>query len=172
MYTVDQRDRVVELRDVPQSDVGAPCPLVLANEGKVVVVYHRSNVPPGWDGTTVNVLGPNSAGEPAAIVRFDWVTASMFGPPNDEAFAGHPLASRGLRPYGAFEVLDSSWVRRLERMNSVHPQHRPEGYADRRHFVLTFHDSVFECVARSYECELALGPLTGLVARLSPELGR
>ena len=171
MYTVDQRDRVVELRDVPQSDVGAPCPLVLAKEGKVVVVYHRNDVHPGWDGTTVTRLGPETAGGPAAIVRFHGVKASMFGPPNDEAFAGHPLASRGLRPYGAFEVLDSSWVRRLERMNAVHPQHRPESYLKYRHVVLTFHDSVFECVARSYACELALGPLTILVSRLSVELG-
>jgi hypothetical protein len=171
MYMVDARDRVIELHDVPQSSPGAPCPLVLANEGKVLVLYHRHFVEPGWDGTTARMVGPSSAGEPAAIVRFDWVTASMFGPPNDEAFAGHPLASRGLRPYGAFEVLDSSWVRRLERMNSVHPQHRPESYSDRRHFVLTFHDSVFECVARSYACELVVGPLTGLVARLSAELG-
>lgn len=171
MYTVDERDRVVELKNVPQSDVGAPCPLVLASEGKVIVVYLVSNPPEGWDGTTVTVVGPDTPGEPAAIVRFNMVTASMFGPPNDEAFAGHPLASRGLRPYGAFEVLDSSWVRRLERMNAVHPLHRPESYSTCRHLVLTFHDSVFECVADGYTCELALGPLTGLVARLSSEVG-
>jgi hypothetical protein len=170
MYTVDARDRVLRLPDVPQSSPGAPCPLVLASEGEVFVLYHRHFVEPGWDGTTTRMVSSSSAGEPAAIVRFDWVTASMFGPPNDEAFAGHPLASRGLRPYGAFEVLESSWVRRLERMNAVHPRHRPESYADRRHFVLTFHDSVFECVARGYGCELATGPLTGLAARLASEL--
>ena len=49
----------------------------------------------------------------------------MFGPPNDEAFDGHPLARRGLRPYGAFEVTHSSWIRQLEQMNSVHPHHSP-----------------------------------------------
>jgi len=171
MYMVDARDRVMELHDVPQSSPGAPCPLVLANEGRVIVLYHRHVVEPGWDGTTARMVGPSSAGEPAAIARFERVQATMLGPPNDEAFAGHPLASRGLRPYGAFEVLDSSWVRRLERMNAVHPNHLPESYSKCRHFVLTFHDSVFECVARSYTCELATGPLTDLAARLSSELG-
>lgn len=170
MYTVDARDRVAELGDVPRSDVGAPCPIVLASEGTLTVVYFVSDPPEGWDGQTVTVLGPDTPGEPAAIVRFSWARASMFGPPNDEAFSGHPLASRGLRPYGAFEVLDSSWVRRLERMNAVHPQHRPESYADLRHFVLAFHDSTFECVAEGYRCELARGPLTALIARLSAEL--
>lgn len=170
MYTVDDRDRVVELKDVPQSDVGAPCPLVLASEGKLIVVYYVSNPPEGWDGTTATVVDPNTSAEPAAIVRFSRVTASMFGPPNDEAFSGHPLAGRGLHPYGAFEVVDSSWVRRLERMNSVHPYHRPESYANRRHIVLAFHDSTFECIAQSYTCEFAVGPLTTLIGRLSAEL--
>lgn len=169
MYTVDERDRVAELSDVPQSDVGAPCPLVLASEGKLIVVYFVSNPPEGWDGTTVTVVGPDTPGELAAIIRFSPVEASMFGPPNDEAFSGHPLASRGLHPYGAFEVFDSSWVRRLERMNAVHPQHRPESYANLRHFVLAFHDSTFECIAPGYTCELAQGPLTALISRLSTE---
>jgi hypothetical protein len=169
MYTVDERDRVAELSDVPQSEVGAPCPLVLASEGKLIVAYFVSHPAQGWDGRTATVVGPDTPGKPAAIIRFSMVKASMFGPPNDEAFSGHPLASRGLRPYGAFEVFDSSWVRRLERMNTVHPQHRPGSYANLRHFVLTFHDSTFECIARGYAPELAHGPLTSLFGRLSAE---
>lgn len=171
MYTVDHRDRVVKLRDIPQSDVGAPCPLVLASEGALVVAYHVPNAPLGWDGTSVRIVGPDTADEPAALVRFSGVSASIFGPPNDEAFSGHPLADRGLHPYGAFEIAGSSWVRQLERMNSVHPHHRPEHFASCRHIVLAFHDSTFECVARSYSCELATGPLTKLISRIAAELG-
>ena len=82
----------------------------------------------------------------------NWMThrSFMFGAPNDEAFAGHPLASRGLHPYGAFEVRSSSWIRQLERMNSVHPFHKPERFQRLKHFVFAFHDSTFECVAESY----------------------
>jgi hypothetical protein len=76
----------------------------------------------------------------------------MFGPPNDEAFAGHPLSVRGLTPYGVFEVKNSSWVRRLERMNSVHPRHKPERFARLKHFIFTFHDTTFECIAEGFEC--------------------
>ena len=93
------------------------------------------------------MVSENGTVESAALVRFEFVRAVMFGPPNDEAFSGHPLADRGLPPYGAFEVLESSWIRRLERINAVHPNHRPEHFADDRHFVLAFHDEVFECVA-------------------------
>jgi hypothetical protein len=97
-------------------------------------------------------------------VRFESPYASSFGPPNEEAFSGHPLAARGLYPFGAFEVLNSSWVRSLEKMNSVHRYHRKERFDALRHFVLTFHDSTFECVAKGYSWEPASGPLDELVA--------
>ena len=97
--------------------------------------------------------------EPVAIVRFHRPAAHMFGPPNDEAFSGHPLADRGLQPYGAYEVRGSSWIRRLERMNSVHPSHSPESYRLLRHVILAFHDTTFECVARSFTVDASDGPL-------------
>jgi hypothetical protein len=103
-------------------------------------------------------------------VRFVRPYASMFGPPNDEAFAGHPLAERGLHPYGAFEVQHSSWIRSLEKMNSVHPHHRAERFDEYRHFVLVFHDTTFECVATGYTHELASGPLNEVAAREATRL--
>lgn len=168
MYSIDERDRVVLLTDLPRSSPGAPCPLVLQDEYGTVVAYYVHALDPGWTGESVRVVDPQESAEPAALVRFRGVTATMFGPPNDEAFAGHPLAARGLRPYSAAEVQHSSWIRRLERMNAVHPYHRPEEYAALRHFVLAFHDSTFECIARSYEAVLADGPLDRLV---DPMLG-
>jgi hypothetical protein len=165
MYTVDDRDRVTELSDVPQSSVGAPCPLILASEQESLVAYFVQESPAAWDGKSVRVVATDSLGEPAALVRFLRMRATMFGPPNDEAFSGHPLAERGLHPYGAFEITESSWIRQLERMNAVHPCHRPEVFSTHRHFVLAFHDSTFECVANSYALELSTGPLTELVAR-------
>lgn len=82
----------------------------------------------------------------------------MFGPPNDEAFAGHPLAARGLRPYSVARVEASSWIRTLEAMNRVHPHHRPDRYRELQHFVISFHDSTFECIAKGYDL-VREGPL-------------
>lgn len=141
---------MIELRDVPQSSVGAPCPIIVASELELLVAYFVEDAPPSWDGTSVRIVGVESKDEPAAAVRFENYYATMFGPPNDEAFSGHPLAARGLHPYCAFEVVDSSWVRQLERMNCVHPYHKPERFKSYRHFVLAFHDSTFECVAKGY----------------------
>ena len=148
MYTVDQNDEVLALDGLPQCSVGAPLPLVLCNEHATLVAYIVEEHDPNWDGKTFRLVGPESDGELIAIVRFVDRCAIMFGPPNDEAFAGHPLASRGLESYGVFHVLHSSWIRALEGMNSIHPCHRPERYAELRHFILSFHDSTLECVAK------------------------
>lgn len=161
MYEVDERDRVVELAGVPQSCTGAPLPLVLADEHALLLAY-LANVPdPNWDGSYVHVVGPETEGRTVAVVEFEFATAHLFGPPNDEAFGGHPLARRGLCPYGAFEVVDSSWIRKQERMNAIHPRHdRALFLENRRHFVFTFHDSTFECIARDYAIEVRRGTLS------------
>jgi hypothetical protein len=136
MYAVDAKDCVVPLTDLPQSCTGAPFPIVLATEMGVTLVYLTA------------------APRKAAVVEFYWYTAHYCGPLNDEAFTGHPLASRGLEPYGAFEVLQSSWVRLLEQRNRVHPKHMRETYRDRRHFILRFKDSTFECIAGGYKASI------------------
>ena len=72
---------------------------------------------------------------------------------NDEALLGHPLYERGLRPYAAFEIENTSWVRALDKLNRVHPRHSPRLFAGLKHFIFAFHESVFECIAES--CTLA-----------------
>lgn len=169
MYEVDGKDEVVELDDAPQSSVGAPTPIVLSDEGKVILAYHLENRAEDWDGTTIRIIRPTSE-EPLALVEFKWCYAFMFGPPNDESFAGHPLANRGLGPYAAYEVKNSSWIRRLERMNSVHRYHEPEKFWARRHLIFAFHDSVFECVADGFEVEEGFGSMEGIVPRMAEKL--
>ncbi len=167
MYQVDDRDRVVELKDFPQSSVGAPCPLVLSDEYVTVVAFYLHTVEPSWDGTTPRSIGPDTSGEEVAIVRFEPSHAILFGPPNDEAFSGHPLAKRGLEPYSAVVVENSSWVRGLERMNAVHRNHRPETFNKHRHFILSFHDSVFECVADGFTVERFVGSVNSALPRMA-----
>jgi hypothetical protein len=166
MYTVDDKDTVVPLNEAPQSDVGTPLPSVVSDEHHLYLAYLLSEPDPNWDGTYVNIVGPDSQNMPFAIARFHHAYAHMFGPPNDEAFGGHPLAARGVQPYGAYEVLSSSWIRALERMNSVHPYHQKSMYDGLRHFIFMFHDSTFECVARGFNVEAGRGSMQDAVARM------
>lgn len=151
MYEVDTQDEVVQLTDVPQSSIGAPLPRVVADEDTTLLAYILQSSNPARAGKTKRAVTDDTDDESIAIVRFHRARAVMFGPPNDEAFKGHPLAARGLRPYAAFEIRQSSWIRQLERMNSVHPHHNSERFFSLRHFVFTFHDTTFECIADRFE---------------------
>jgi hypothetical protein len=154
MYSIDHLDSVNELSGVPQSSVGAPCPMILCGEHFLHLAYLLQEDTTGWDFKTVRIVSQDTPEQPCALVRFRGVEVHMFGPPNDEAFHGHPLAKRGLEPYSVSEVTNSSWIRGLERMNSVHPYHKPARYAKLRHFVFAFHDTTFECVAEDFEISI------------------
>jgi hypothetical protein len=118
------------------------------------------------DGSRIRVVDPIGSNEPTAIVRFQHCIVHIFGPPNDEAFAGHPLASRGLQPYGAFRVKNSSWIRQLERMNSVHVHHNPASFWELQHLVFTFHDSVFECVCHTFDATETRGSIHAIIPEM------
>ena len=169
MYSIGEKDRVKQLKDVPKSDVGAPMPTLLAAEHLLVLVYCISEPDPNWDGTYVNVVSNESSGA-VAIVEFHRPSLHMFGPPNDEAFDGHPLTKRGLRPYSAVEILDSSWLQLRIEMNRVHRCHSDAMFADLRHFIFAFHDSTFECLARDLTISSMRGSIVDIVASLSAKL--
>src|SRR5215472_2586698 len=165
MYEVDENDRVVTLEDIPKSCAGSPEPLILANEQRVVLAYYYiEETDPPWDGKTWRIESQDGS-EPIAIARLDCL-AHMSGPPNDEAFDGHPLASRGLHAYGSFRIEGSSWIRKLERMNRVHPLHRPEDFERFHHLVFAFHDSTFECVCRDFDVRTVHGSMLDVTPTL------
>jgi hypothetical protein len=144
MYSVDKKDKVLPLNDIPQSSVGAPIPVILADEHTTVVAYYSQE----------NEIDLDVETEPIAIVTFKSCRSTLFGPPNDEAFSGHPLYSRGLKPYSSSIIENSSWLRKYIEMNSVHLYHSPVLFEDYKHFILSFHDSTFECIAKSYNFDV------------------
>src|SRR6266576_1373042 len=163
-------DRLIEVESLPLQDTGAPLPTVVSSDSQLLLAYIVSEPDPAWDGDPTS-LSPATPDRQVAIVRFHLPFSHSFGPPNDEALDGHPLSSRGLKPYSWFEVRDSSWIQSLERMNSVHPRHRPDSFKAYRHYIATFHDSTFECVARGFDVQLHRGSVRSAVERMTELLG-
>lgn len=157
------KQKLIELADIPQSSVGAPIPTILADESRVSLIFYLDNRDPKWDGTTVRVVGSENEKEPVAVIRYNRPYMHSFGPPNDEAITGHPLAKIGLQSYAAYEVVRSHWIHELCSRNRVHPYHTDKMFAQYKHYILTFHDSTFEIGAESYEVEM-LGQMSAMKA--------
>ena len=145
MYTLDGSDQIVEI-DAPQCQPGAPHPIVVAEEGRLDLAYAVRD----------DFCAPLSKAC-TALVTFHAPHAVLFGQSGEETLEGHPLWAAGLRPYQAYEVKDSCWIRWAERVNAVHPRHRPLGL---RHYIFAFHDSTFECLARGFAAEIRTEEIT------------
>lgn len=121
MYVID-RDQAIPLDLAPGPDAGGdPLPIVLAKDGAVILSY---------------VAGR----ELTVMATFPVCRLHLFGGPDAQSLAEHPLHGRGLKPHGAFEVRDSSWARSQD--------------GRWKHFVFTFRDSLFECLANDIGVEL------------------
>ena len=162
MYSVDERDKVIEIRTVPQSSAGAPMPIILSDEQRILLAYIQDSSP--------DSIIQQAEGEDFALIEFQRYRSFMFGAPNDEAFSGHPLASRGLHPYACFQIASSSWIRQLERMNSVNSRHDPTRFARYNHYVFAFHDSTFECVAENFTVSEHCGTFESLITVMQRRL--
>ena len=168
MYSVTGNDRVETLDDLPQPDFGAPHPIVLARAGVLYLAYFVSD-PIDWDdphaldGRTADEL----ENELVALITFEQPYAHYFGAPNDETVGGHPLADRGLQSCTIAEVKDSSWITALVEMNSVHMFHDAAAFDDLRHFVFSFKDDFFECVAVGCTVDAFRGSMTEALARMT-----
>ena len=149
MYRVDGNDTVVELDAFPPICPGAPDPVVLAGDSNVVLSYRSE-----------------PAATKIAFIKFSGCRLHLFGAPNDETLTSHPLHSRGLGYYGAYEVRHSSLILEMAARNRVHSRLNPQIYALLKHFVFTFHDNVFECVAVGGQTQLVLSNEPESAARL------
>jgi hypothetical protein len=134
---------------------GAPLPQLLVNDHRALLMFLVHAPDPRWDGSYVTVKDPASEQrEPLALVEFSRCVSAKLGSPNDEVFAGHPLAGKGLEGYSAQLVRNSRWLAELQQINSVHRGYRPDAWRPCNHYVFWFHDTTFECIAEGFEVEL------------------
>ncbi|GAB2673307.1 hypothetical protein [Kribbella swartbergensis] len=154
-------------------DIGAPMPFVMSNGPTAVALFYERIEDPNWDGTSVTVVDPGSAQiEQLGIIEFDGLQEMRFGGLNDEAVEGHPLWGRGLEPYAAHQVINSSWIAEAERRNSVHPGHRGGWHEWLKHYVLLFHDETLECLAEGFRITRASSAYSDAVVATAARLSR
>ncbi len=134
-----------------QWDIGAPMPILLNNDGEVVLMFLLGDAVPG-------------TGETVACVKFENCVSTMMGTPNDEVYHGHPLYGRGFEGYKPLLVKNSQWIRELMEINSVHRDFKPDRWSGRKHYIFGFHDCTFECVASSYSLTLSNRPIWEVAA--------
>jgi hypothetical protein len=82
--------KLIEILKEIQSDTGAPCPKMVAEESDVYLTFNLQNTDTG-----------------IVLFRFKEYNQFKFGSPNDETINGHIYYQFGLKPYSIFEVENS-----------------------------------------------------------------
>lgn len=125
---------LIEINSGFQINVGAPEPILIANGNFLSLSFYIE-----------------SDDEKTCTLLFRNYNYFRLGMPGNETLYGHPYKNLGLESHSFFELRDSDLIKNLRNISSVHPRHNPNNWLDMKHFILTFHDNMFECVAQDFE---------------------
>ena len=150
MDTITEFAKVIDW--TPRWSAGAPCPQVYSNGNKTFLLYYLDEPDPNWDGTYVKSI--DNSNEPLGLVEFVGGGTFRFGIVNDEAASGHPLYNKGLQVYDAHIIENSTWIEELKNIHKVHPYFDEKRWTDKKHYLLFFHDEIFEVIATDYKIEI------------------
>jgi hypothetical protein len=118
----------------PNCDTGSPCPHIISNSNKAVLIYY--------------IAGDK---EQIALIEFIQCYGHKMNHINDEVLNGHRLWKKGLQFYSGHIIEHSTWISDEMKVHSVHPRHIAKNWEDRKHYLLTFKDEIYEFIATDYQ---------------------
>ena len=148
-------EHAIEIEWSPKWSGGAPLPHVYSSGHKTFVMYYVRENDPAWDGSYTTEIRPSGEEPyPLAVVEFIRPHSHRFGIVNDEAIAGHPLYTKGLNYYAAQKIINSGWIDELKAIHKVHPYYSESAWSKYNHYLLFFHDEIFEIIAEGYSIKV------------------
>ncbi|MCC8393047.1 hypothetical protein LJ656_10640 [Paraburkholderia sp. MMS20-SJTR3] len=138
-----QEDQVVLLGDAPHPAADAAEPFIVASDRRVILTYPIAEA----DFERFGPFDPDD--DPYCAVLFADAAFHRLGPPGEADLAVHPLAAQGLCRDCVHEVVNSSLCAELAGLPASDASMTAMS-SSRRHFIITFQASTFECVASDY----------------------
>jgi len=136
-------------------NIGTPEPKILCNDINLILLFYIDLLDlPKITNKIKQRAGESDTG--IAIMKFKKNYIYKYGVPNDEVLDGHPYYKLGLEHYSFFKVNDSDWIKEIKRIESHHPYSDENSFDDLNHYIITFKDNTFECVAEDYNVEYSI----------------
>ena len=133
-------------------NIGAPEPMIICSGFDLILLFYVDlfDLPKITDKLKERNIDSDIG---IAIMKFKKGYIHKFGIPNDEVIIGHPYYKLGLKPYSFFAVNDSDWIKEIKRIEAHHPYFNEQGFDSLNHYIITFKDNTFECIAEDYFIE-------------------
>ncbi|MBB6127112.1 hypothetical protein [Mucilaginibacter lappiensis] len=138
--------KLIEIKDQFVMDVGAPCPLLIADDHNLRLIFYSN------DEDQIELRQRDNIYDQGIIeLKFIRHNFFSFGPPNDEALNGHPYYELNLGSYSFYELQDSDLIAKISTYGRHHHFYNTRAYEKCHHYILTFKEQLFECVAHGFE---------------------
>lgn len=125
-------------------DCGGPSPKIYSFENSLFVLFYSDNSNYQQIDQVIFDYG-------VVILKFNRVQKFNFGMPSTDTIQGHQYYKIGMNSCAFYELKDSDFIKSLQNIAKIHPNYNHSGWEKYRHYILTFHDNMFECVAESFE---------------------
>lgn len=135
--------KIKKLTGYFEADFGAPEPIVVSNANKLMISFNVMD--DKWSKTGIN------ANESTIDIRFNRYIHYSFGMPGNETLHEHPYANLGLESSSFYELENSDLIGRLRAIEKGHPYYDSESWTLYKHYIITFHDNMFECIAHGFD---------------------
>lgn len=149
LFTKHKKE-LIEIESLFWMDTGAPSPQILSNDSELLHMFYAldENNEQYSEDDSVNY------DEKVIFIKFKRCSKYTFGGPNDEALHGHPYYKLGLGRYAFYELKNSDYIKSLQEINKCHDRYNPKNWTNLKHYILTFHDNMFECIAEDFEINI------------------
>ncbi|WP_163178130.1 hypothetical protein [Bacteroides sp. 51] len=139
--------KLLEIEKEIRIDTGAPMPTIISTDNELYLSFYVDK--------TFDDLHQRDIGSDTGIVSmvFNRCLKYTFGVPDNETIDGHPYRKLGLESYAFYELKGSNIIKELQDMSKVHPYYNPKKWENYKHYIITFHDNMFECVAEGFKIE-------------------
>ena len=150
-------------------DIGAACPIIICDSMHLIVLFYLDLFNFSEPVSSIKERDvENDTG--IAIVRFNRKYIHKFGTPNDETLNAHPYYQIGLKHYSFFSVEDSDWIKEIKRIASHHHYFIEDNYNNLNHYIITFKEGVFECIASDYSVEYSFDSMNEALQKITDSI--
>lgn len=137
---------LLEIKGLFEMDCGSPSPTILSNDSELLIAFYANK-------ESASIIPQHNIINNTGIfaLKFKVYLKYTFGLPGEETIQGHPYSKLGMKSYSFYELRNSDLIKSLQNIEKVHPEYNPEKWEIYKHYILTFHDNMFECIAQDFE---------------------
>lgn len=138
---------LIEIKGLFEMDYGSPSPTIISSDNELFIAFYA-------DRESISLLPQerNTIQDSGIFaLKFKAYLKYTFGLPDNETIHGHPYSKLGMESFSFYELKNSNLIKELQEIQKVHEYYNPLKWETYKHYILTFHDNMFECIAQDFE---------------------